>query len=176
MNSSKNQIVIYKSPVKSILVVLAGLLFFALAFVGFDTSTYHENSLFTWIRFVPPVALVIIGLYHLLDKNPQLIIDKTGITSRALNNKIIHWKNISNANFSYRKGLYFISLATDDTVDPELRWRGDQHHSRGAQDVSIPISILKVNKHNLMSLITDMIVAYSDDDKEAVIAKYSNVF
>ena len=56
-----------------------------------------------------------IGLFHLFDRRPQIIITERGIWDRTTNEGEIKWEQIKGAKLLNIHGQNFISLFVDDT-------------------------------------------------------------
>lgn len=172
---TKNQIVIYKSYVKALILILAGVLVSAL----FLTQVKEDGLYFKIITAVSSLSITGIGIYHLLDRRPQIIITTNGIKARSLNNMLISWQHIHNV-YEHNEGTnHYIALITDNDVNPALytKWHlGIFKNMTGSQNISLSLQFLKVNRHNLFTFISNMIVVLTKEERQAVITKHSNLF
>ncbi len=84
---------------------------------------------------------VLLGLYHLLDKRPQIIITEDGILDRANRRGEISWEQIEEASTRSISGQHFVILILSETFE----------------EVYLSLSQVQIDKQMLNSFILEMI-------------------
>ena len=100
-----------------------------------------------------------VGLFHLLDRRPQIIINENGIWDRTTNEGEIKWEQIQD---TYPINIYeqkFISLIIDDTftfTKKQYKWASRLSEEVGAQKLNLSLGQLKIDPIKLSDLLFQM--------------------
>ena len=107
------------------------------------------------------------GLYQLLDKRPQIIINEFGIFDRTTHNDFINWELIQDAYINNLNGQKFICLVVDESFEHSKkkgRWFkkvASMNKALGFQELNIMLGQIKIDKVKF----TAFILAMSKADK-----------
>ena len=97
-----------------------------------------------------------IGLFHLFDRRPQIIITESGIWDRTTNEGEIKWEQIKGAKLLNIHGQNFISLFVDDTFTfskKQYKWAAKLNEEIGAQRLNLSLGQLKIDPIKLSDLL-----------------------
>jgi len=104
-----------------------------------------------------------VGLFHLLDRRPQIIVNEVGIFDRTTYEKFINWEVIWGAYPISISGEKFICLEVDPKYEPSRR-KGKVARSisrlnkeLGAQELNISLGQVAVDQRKLVEFILAMI-------------------
>jgi len=102
---------------------------------------------------------IVIGLFHLFDRRPQIIINEIGIWDRTTNLELIKWEFIKNAYSFQLSGQKFVSLKLDKKFElkvKQYKWATKLSKAVGAQKVNLSLGQLKIDSIELKKLIIEM--------------------
>ena len=155
-----DEIRLHKKPIKAI-IILAGSTCFV--FFGIWEISKENIDTYTFIMGYLTIAFfglgIAVGLYHLLDRKPQIILNKEGIWDRSTKQKLIPWNLIKNAYPINISGQKFISLELDKDFEKEIKqykWATKFNKAIGAQTINLQLGQLNVNSNRLTDLILRM--------------------
>lgn len=97
-----------------------------------------------------------LGLFHTIDKRPQIIITEIGIWDRTTNQEEVKWEQISEAYPLDIHGQKFISLATDDTFifkKKPFKWAAKINKQIGAQNFNLHLGQINIDEIELTNFI-----------------------
>jgi hypothetical protein len=151
------EIKIYKSPWKAIKLILLCSIF---VLGGLYMLNQHDTPrLVAWLSILFFGIGYPIGLYQLLDRRPQIVINEIGVFDRTTHNSFINWEIIQGAYLVQIHGQKFICLVVDQQFEPS-RSKGKlaQNISKlsksiGCQELNISLGSVKVNAEKLTDLI-----------------------
>lgn len=110
-----------------------------------------------------------VGLFHLFDRRPQIIINEAGIFDRTTHKDFINWEIIKDAYPIDIHGQKFISLIVDESFKPSKK-KGKLYNSVsrlneafGAQELNISLGQIKIDEIKL----TEFVMAMTKADKNA---------
>lgn len=169
---SKNQIVIYKSPLKAIWLLLLCSLF-VLPSIWMIISENDSRSIFYFCAGFFGLGYIV-SIFNLFDRRPQIIITKNGIINRSIRKEIILWDFIKNAYLLTINKQHFICLVTEAKTKKKKTstgWSVNLNKAFGAQEINLNTSLLKVNKQKLLGLINELIVN-NEEQRDLIIIKY----
>ena len=162
----------YNAPWKSLKLIAASSLFVIL---GIWILTKANNGVFDkimgWIGIIFFSLGIIVGLFQLLDRRPQIIINEIGIWDRSLKLDLIKWESIQNA---YKITIFkqiFISLKIDKDYQIKVRqykWALSLQKAVGAQKFNLKLSGLRINQNKLLDFIKAMIKADIEQKRELI--------
>ena len=107
-----------------------------------------------------------VGLFHLLDRRPQIIINELGIFDRTTYSKFINWEVIFGAYPIDISGQKFVCLLVDEKYEPSRRKAPDAIGAKtmstlskeiGAQELNISLGQVVVDDKKLTEFILAMI-------------------
>jgi hypothetical protein len=164
-----------KAPFKSIRIFLLSI-----PFVAIGVWMMKSNEVFTldWIMGLLCSGFfslgLFVGLFHFLDKRPQIIINEIGIWDRTTKQDLIKWEFIKKA---YPISIYrqrFISLVIDENIDfktKQYKWATKLSKGIGAQKLNIQVSQIMIDESRFTDFINTMIKV-NKADRAKVINKY----
>lgn len=161
---------LYKSPWRAIkLILLCSPFVVGGAFMLTQTDTPE------WIAYLNIGFFGLgypVGLFHLLDRRPQVIINEIGIFDRTAYNEFINWDVIHDAYLINISGQKFICLVVDEKYEPSLK-KGTFAKSMaginkgiGAQELNISLGQIAIDELKLTLFIQAMITVRPEDRKE----------
>jgi hypothetical protein len=113
-----------------------------------------------------------IGLFHLFDRRPQIIINELGIFDRTTYEKFINWEVIWGAYPLKISGEKFICLEVDPNYEPS-RKKGKVamtfsalNKEIGAQELNISLGQVSVNQKKLLEFILAIVKVRPEDRTE----------
>lgn len=152
-----SEIRIYKS-------VAQGLKLISLSSVFVVPSVYfliqgEDDALLWWVSLFFFSLGYPIGLYLILDRRPQIIINEIGIFDRNLGNNVINWEIIMGAYIKQLSQQTFICLEVDEDFEPSHK-KGKFYRSfarlnkeLGFQELNIVLTNVRVKPDRLLRLI-----------------------
>jgi len=148
---------IYKSPRKAVQLLLGCSLFVALGL--FLLKQPDTPKLVAWLAVSFFGLGLPVGLFQLLDRRPQIIVNELGIFDRTTHRDFINWEIIQNVYLVEVHEQPFICLIVDETFEPSRKkgWfgRGLAHlnKSMGFQELNISLGSVNVNTERLATFI-----------------------
>ncbi len=151
------EIKIYKSKWRAIKLILLCSIFVVLGLWGIRTG-----SMPTWVAWLNIGLFGLcypIGLFHLFDKRPQIIINQTGIFDRMANKDFIGWDVIKDAYLINIFRQKFICLVLDENFKPLqtqsklFQQAAILNEAIGAQKVNISLGQVNINPKQLTDFI-----------------------
>jgi hypothetical protein len=113
-----------------------------------------------------------VGLFHLFDRRPQIIINEIGIFDRTTYKDFINWDVIQGAYPIDISGQKFICLIVDEKYEPSAK-KGKISKSIsnfgkeiGAQELNILLGQIKIDEVKLTGFIVAMINLRPENRKE----------
>jgi hypothetical protein len=154
---------IYKSPLKAIkLILLSSLFVFAGIFMLHQTDA---PKFIAWLCILFFGLGYPLGLFQLLDRRPQIIINELGIFDRTIHKDFINWDIIQDAYIADIHGQKFICLVVDKKFESS-KSKGKFYNNMkafskalGFQELNINLSQVKVNAERLTEFILAMRLA-----------------
>jgi len=150
------EIKLYKSPWRAVKLILLCSIFVALGLWGILTDMP------TWIAWLNIGFFGLgypVGLFHLFDRRPQIIINETGIFDRTTNKDFINWEIIQDAYLIDIHKQKFICLVVDEIFKPSLKksklYQQTAKFSEaiGAQELNISLGQIKIDPEKLTEFI-----------------------
>ncbi len=161
------EIRLYKSVWQGLKIILLSSVFVVPC--AYLLITSRDNSWEIWMGILLFGACYPIGLFMLLDRRPQIIINEIGIYDRNLGNNTINWEIINEAYISEISGQKFICLEVDNSFVPS-RTKGKIYRSLVKlnkelrfQELNIAIGGVNADPEKLLRLICLMINAGKPD-------------
>jgi len=112
-----------------------------------------------------------VGLFHLLDKRPQIIINEMGIFDRTTYKDFINWDVIQYAYPIDIHGQKFVCLIVDEQYEPSTK-KGKfvktlSKFSKyvGAQELNISLGQIAIDEAKMTEFILTMINLSTEDRK-----------
>ncbi len=147
------EIKLYKSPIKSIrLLFLSSLLVLINVWLLYE----GENSKMYWFGLFLFGIGFIIGMFNVLDRRPQIILNKVGIWDRAIREVVIKWEYIEDAYETDFQKQVFISIVTNNGFIKKKKtysWASWINKKVGAQDLNLILTYINVDIEKLITLI-----------------------
>ncbi|QKJ30209.1 hypothetical protein HQ865_10685 [Mucilaginibacter mali] len=102
------------------------------------------------------------GIFNLLDRRPQIIINTVGIFDRMAYTDFINWSLIENAYVFHISKQTFIGIVIDQSATDLIRKKSSLKASKhlGFQEITLKLSTIKIDETRLK----DFIVAMSKAD------------
>lgn len=161
------EIKLYKSPWRAVKLLLLCSIFVGLGIWGINTGAMPNWIVWLGIGFFG--LGYPIGIFHLLDRRPQIIISEIGIFDRTANRDVINWEIIRDAypiNIHQQK---FICLVVDEEFKPSRRkgvlykQAAKLNEAIGAQELNISLGQIQVDVFELTEFILLMLNAIAVD-------------
>ena len=164
---------LYKSPLKAIKLILLCSIF---VFCGIWLVT--STDALAWVGWLNIGFFGLgypIGLYQLLVRRPQIIINTLGIFDRTTHRDFINWEIIHHAYLADVHGQKFICLVVGERFEPSQNksklYKGLKNISKGMgfQELNISLGQVKIDEEKLMEFILAM--AQADKSKKEELLK-----
>ena len=170
-----SEIKLYKKPQKAIKILLIAICAVA---IGLFIITQEPDGSFIyfvgWFNILFFGLGIAIGIFHMFDRRPQIIISEDGIWDRTIKQERINWQQIKHAypvNINTQK---FVSLELDETFKAKkkpYKWASKINQFVGAQDVNLQVSQLNIDEVTLANFINE-ITQTEHENRRTVIQKY----
>ena len=167
------EIKLYKSAWKGI-----KLMAICLPFVILGIFILYKGGAF-WVGLLNILFFglsIPLGLYHIIDRRPQIIINEIGIFDRTIHRDFINWEIIVEAYPMSISSQYFVCLIVLPSFKPSLK-RGKWYRriaklneSIGAQELNLNVGQLQVDPIKLSIFINLMAKAMPIERKERLSA------
>lgn len=152
---------LYKSPWRAIKLILLCSIFVV---VGIFIVTSADTPKWPgWLNIFFFGLGYPVGLFHLMDRRPQIIINEIGIFDRTTYKDFINWEVIQGFYPTNLYGQKFICLIVDEKYEPSTR-KGKFAKSIsklnkevGAQELNISLGQIKIDEFKLTEFILTMI-------------------
>ena len=123
--------------------------------------------------FITPFGLGYpIGLFHLLDRRPQIIMNEIGVFDRTSYKDVINWDVIKSAySIDLMMGLTFVVLKVDEKYLPSIKKRKfalslTNWVDFGPEQLSISVAQIAIDEVKLVEFILAMTKLRPEDRKE----------
>ncbi len=166
-----NEIKIYKSPWKAIKLVFLCSIFVGL---GIWLLTTDSPKWISWLGIGFFGLGYPVGIFNLLDRRPQIIINKIGIFDRTAHNEFINWELIQDAYPISISGQEFVCLVIDEEFKPSrtknafrknvVKW----NEALGAQELNINLGQVKMKAVELAIFISAIRNAEADTRNQLI--------
>ena len=167
-----SEIKFYKSPWRSVQLLLLCSIFVASGIWMLTSSDAPRWA--GWLNALFFGLGIPIGLFHLFDRRPQIIINELGIFDRTAYTDFINWEVIRGAYPMNISGQKFICLIVNEEYEPS-RKKGnfakklaDFSRGIGAQELNISLGQVKVDEKKLNQFILEMIKLSPDIRKQKI--------
>jgi hypothetical protein len=113
-----------------------------------------------------------VGLFHLFDRRPQIIINEIGIFDRTTYKDFINWGVIQGAYPINISGQKFVCLVVDEQYEPSTKkgklYKSVSNLSKeiGAQELNISLGQITVDEVKLTEFILTMINVTPENRQE----------
>ena len=160
---------LYKSPWRAIKLILLCSIFVVGGFFLIQTDAPK------WIGYLNIGFFGLgypVGLFHLLDRRPQIIINEIGIFDRTTYKDFINWDVIQDAYLINISGQKFICLVVDSKYEPSLKKGGfakslaNINKDIGAQELNISLGQVAIDEVKLTLFIRAMTAMAPENRKE----------
>ena len=157
------EIKLYKSKKKAIKLLLLAIPLITLGIwliLRVDSTPFHR--IVGWIGTIFFGLAIPVGIFHLLDKRPQVIINEIGIYDRTTHNEFINWEIILDAYPINIYGQHFICLLLPENFKPSKKKNNFNkgvaklNEELGAQEINIQLGQLDIDTNKFTSFIIAM--------------------
>lgn len=158
---------LYKSPWKAVKLILLCSIF---VFGGIFLLRYPDAP--KWVAWLNIIFFGLgypVGLFHLFDRRPQIIINEIGIFDRMAYGDFINWEVIRGAYPINIHGQKFICLVVDEDFEPKIKMKGfvkKMNKEIGAQELNIALGQIKIDVLRLTQFIITMIAIAPENRSE----------
>ena len=153
----KPEIRLYKSPWRAIKIILLCSVFVIPALLLWGKEDFPQ-----WVNYMSILFFGLgypVGLFQLLDRRPQIIINETGIFDRTAFRAFINWGIIEDAYLKDVHDQKFICLVLKDKfiVETELLIKRTKlSKAFGFQALNISLGQIQIDENKLMEFIIAM--------------------
>lgn len=112
-----------------------------------------------------------IGLFHIFDKRPQIIINENGVWDRTNKQDIIKWEQIIESYIIDNIDQKFISIVADNSFlfkKKQYKWAAKINKEIGAQRLNLQLGQININEHELNELINTLSKANKEERKKII--------
>ena len=168
------EIVLYKSPLKSLIRLLISAVFIVISLYCIVSG---NHTWMWWLVLFLWGFSFFFSLVNMLDRRPQITINKMGILDKTTNLGMVPWDMIKEAqeiNITNISNQLFISLILDERFVPEnkvYKWAQKINDMEGGQKVNLYVSKLKTDTKKLLTLI-DTLKNAPAEERERILERY----
>ncbi|HXD91666.1 MAG TPA: STM3941 family protein [Bacteroidia bacterium] len=168
------EIKLYKSRWRAIKLMLLCSVFVALGLWGILYS--DMPAWMAWLNIGFFGLGYPVGLFHLFDRRPQIIINEIGVFDRTTHKDFINWEIIKHAYLIDIHKQKFICLVVNDAFKPSqsknklYKKTAEFSEAIGAQELNISLGQIKIDPKKLTEFILLMLTA-TKPDKTALLTK-----
>jgi hypothetical protein len=154
------EIKLYKSPWKSVRIILLSLPFVIISLyliIHNDADKTMEWFCLCFFGLGIPI-----GIFNMLDKRPQIIINEIGIFNKAAYNNFINWNLIKDAYIKEVHRQKFICLVLDEKAIPLIKVKKKLTQinlALGFQETNISLGQIKIDDQKFLEFIKAMSTA-----------------
>ncbi len=166
------EIKLYKTILKGSKVLAGGILFvIALVWVLSlpDTESFERSM--AWVGIIFFGSGILVGIFHILDRRPQIIITETGIWDRTTKQDAVKWEQILGASTLEIFEQRFVSVRTDKTFvfkKKPYKWVTKVNKALGASDLNLNLSQTNIDEKQLVELIEKLRKAPKEDRSKLI--------
>jgi hypothetical protein len=171
------EVKLYKTPWKAIKIIALTIPFVIIGvWLAAKSDSDSKERIMGWFISCFFGLGIVVGLFNLFDKRPQIIINENGIWDRTTNQDIIKWEQIIEAYPVNISGQKFISLIVDDSFvfrTKEYKWTATVRELVEAQKLSLYLGQIKIDELKF----TEFINKISQSEREirsSIIKSYFN--
>ncbi|UKM66170.1 hypothetical protein GSB9_02749 [Flavobacteriaceae bacterium GSB9] len=176
------EIKLYKSNKKVLkLFLLAAPLIAAGIWMILKDDGTQTDRIMGWVGTIFFGLAIPVGLFHLLDKRPQVIINEIGIYDRTTHDEFINWEIIKEAYPVNIYGQHFICILVPESFRPSKR-KGrfkkaiaKMNEELGFQELNIQLGQLDIDTLKLTEFIIAMTHAEKSQKAELIKTLPNNV-
>ena len=157
---------IYKSPWKAIKLLVVCSLFVAAGI--FILTAGKASPVMAWLTIIFFGLGIPLGLFQLLDRRPQIIVNEIGLFDRTAHKDFINWEIIKDAYIVKVQQETFICLVVPEEFEPSVHKSGFKKKMAGLskaigfQELNISLGNVNVNAERM----AEFILAMRSADKE----------
>jgi hypothetical protein len=166
-----NEILLYKKPTKALKIILLSSPFVAIGFWMLDRDNSLYDNFMAYASIIFFGFGILVGLFHLVDRRPQIRIDEKGIWDRTTKREKIDWKFIKTANSIKIHSERFIALKLDEEYEKgikQYKWAATITEPYGAEKINISISQVSIDLNEFASFIRKMSKLTEVERKEEI--------
>jgi hypothetical protein len=137
---------------------------------------FPENQWIKWMSICFFGLGYPVGMYQLLDRRPQIIVNEIGIFDRTLHRDFINWEIIQDAYIANVHRQKFICLVVDEKFEPSkkkgsgYKFFADISKGMGFQELNLAVGFTDINASKFLEFILAMRTA-NRTDRKALIGK-----
>lgn len=153
-----DEIKIYKSPLKAFKIILLCSPFVALGIYGLINPNSNMPLWLAWSSTCFFGLGIPLGLFHLLDRRPQIIINTEGIFDRMAYKDFINWSLIKDAYVFYINKQTFIGIVIDPAALSLIKKGKSARISKhlGFQEINLSLGTIKIDEVRFRDFIVAM--------------------
>jgi hypothetical protein len=170
---------LYKSPWIAIKIISISSIF---VFGGLFMLTNTDTPKWVWYLGISFFGIGYpVGLFHLFDRRPQIIINELGIFDRTYND-FINWDVIRLAYPLYISGQKFICLVVDENYKLATNkgifsnWTLNFNRKSKEKKLNLVLGLISIDEIKLTEFISSMIDSKPDDRKQKLDSRPSFKF
>ncbi len=173
------EIKLYKSKKKALKIFLFAtpLIAAGIWMINRDGGT-ETDLIMGWIGTCFFSLAIPVGLFHLLDKRPQMIINENGIFDRTLmHNEFINWETIEDAYPMNIHGQHYICLCIPEEFKPSKK-KSRFHKSVSNLNELMSFQEMNINMSQLDAntmVMTEFIIVMAKTEKSERIELLKNI-
>ncbi|MFM2388030.1 MAG: hypothetical protein RL660_2787 [Bacteroidota bacterium] len=158
-----NEIKLYKRPIKSLKLLGLSVLFVAGGIAMISNERFGSaDYIVGWVCTCFFGLGILVGLFHMFDRRPQIVITENGIWDRTTNQDEIKWEQIKRAYPLDIHRQKFVSLTVDDTFvikNRVYKWASKLNKAVGAQAINLSVSQLTISAKEMSDFVKEMSAA-----------------
>jgi uncharacterized membrane protein YobD (UPF0266 family) len=155
-----NEFRLYKAPLKSIKLMLMCSIFVGLGYIMLRQPNSPHGLAWVCMGFFGLGFPV--GIYQLLDRRPQIIINEFGIFDRTTHHEFINWEIIQDVYLAEIHKQQIVCLVVDEAFEPSRKKSkfkqgvASLNKELGFQELNIPLTYVSIDGMRLAEFILAM--------------------
>ena len=170
-----DEIKIYKSPAKALRLIFLASIFVVPCVYALITHKLNMPPLLAWPGAVFFGAGMLYGIFNLVDRRPQIVINNEGIFDRMAYKDFINWNLIKDAYVFHINRQTFIGIVIYPSAAHLIKKKGSLRLSKhvGFQDITLSLGTIKIDELQFRNFIVAM--AKADNNKrQLMISNYKH--
>ena len=164
-----DEIKIYKSPSKALRLIFLASIFVVPCSYALITQKLNMPPLLAWSGACFFGLGMLYGIFNLLDRRPQIIINTDGIFDRMAYKDFINWSLIKDAYVFHINKQTFIGIVIHSSAAELVKKQKSLRLSKhlGFQDITLSLSTIKIDEVRFRDFIVAM--AKADNNKRPLL-------
>ncbi|MDO7847144.1 STM3941 family protein [Hymenobacter sp. M29] len=170
---------LYKSPWKALKLLVGCAAFVAIGCLMLSRPDAPQGV--AWMSIVFFGLGLLVSLFQLLDRRPQIIVNDVGVFDRMMHHEFINWEIIQDVYLAEVNKQTFICLVVDEAFEPSRRkgkfkqGMASLNKGMGFQELNISLGFVSIDAFRFAEFILAMCGAAPPERDELVRKAIANL-